>query len=433
MHRRAALQLMAAAGWGMLSRRGIAADAPLPHVRTITRGPRHHWFAYYDKQQFSVDNRYVLGMEVPFEHRSPTPDDTIRIGMVDLQDDDRWIELGETRAWNWQQGCMLQWVPGSTCEILWNDRVRDGTEERFVCHVMNTETRRIRTLPHPIYALSPDGAAGILPDFRRLNDCRPGYGYGGIPDPHAAEDHPHQTGLWQMDLHSGVLKQLLSFEQIAAIPYEDGEKTFVNDPAKSKHWFNHLLYAPDGKRFLFLHRWRSRESLAGGGAARGGFSTRMLTCNADGSDLFVVDPLGKTSHFVWRDPQHIAAWAFHPSHQERFYLFKDRTREVTAIGPDVMTVNGHNTYLPIADNRWILNDTYPDKSRLQHPYLYDVLSNTKLPLGHFHSPAEYAGEWRCDTHPRSSRNGQLVCIDSPHTGEGRQMHLIDISAIVANR
>ncbi len=95
-----------------------------------------------------------------------------------------------------------------------------------------------------------------------------------------------------------------------------------------------------------------------------------------------------------------------------------------------MTVNGHNTYLPIADNRWILNDTYPDKDRLQHPYLFDTSTGTKIPLGHVYSPPEYTGEWRCDTHPRSSRDGQLVCIDSPHTGEGRQMHVIDLSGIV---
>ena len=431
MNRRTMLQALTAAALGAVASRLSAGDAAqLPPVRTITRGPRHHWFGYYDKLQFSPDNRYVLGMEVPFEHRSPTPDDTIRIGMVDLHDNDRWIELGETRAWNWQQGCMLQWLPGDQPEIIWNDRVRDGTGERFVSHVMNVQTHKLRTLPHPIYSVSPDAKAGILPDFRRLNDCRPGYGYCGIPDPNADQDRPREAGLWQMDLQSGDLKLLLPFEQVAAVPYDDGGTPFANDPAQSKHWFNHLLYAPDGKRFLFLHRWRTRESLSGGGAARGGFSTRMFTCNADGSDLYVVDPLGKTSHFVWRDPQHIAAWAFHPSHGERFYLFKDRTREVSVIGPDVMTVNGHNTYLAIADNRWILNDTYPDKERLQHPYLYEVPTNRKIPLGHFYSPKEYAGEWRCDTHPRSSRDGQLVCIDSPHTGEGRQMHLIDIREIV---
>src|SRR6187455_3178083 len=81
----------------------------LPPVRQITKGPRFHWFGYYDKFQFSPDNRFVLANEVEFEHRSPKADDVIRVGMVDLQDGDKWIELGATRAWNWQQGCMLQW------------------------------------------------------------------------------------------------------------------------------------------------------------------------------------------------------------------------------------------------------------------------------------------------------------------------------------
>ena len=71
----------------------------LPPVRTITRGPKHHWFGYYDKLQFDPTGRYALGMEVDFEHRSPRPDDTIRIGTVDLKDGDRWIELGTSRAW----------------------------------------------------------------------------------------------------------------------------------------------------------------------------------------------------------------------------------------------------------------------------------------------------------------------------------------------
>src|SRR3954452_10403660 len=102
-----------------------AADAPLPPVRAITRGPRHHWFGYYDKREFDPSSRYVLGMEVGFEHRTPSPEDTIALGMVDLRDGDRWIELGSSRAWCWQQGCMLQWRPGSKTEVLWNDRQGD--------------------------------------------------------------------------------------------------------------------------------------------------------------------------------------------------------------------------------------------------------------------------------------------------------------------
>jgi hypothetical protein len=403
----------------------------LPPVRAITRGPKFHWFGYYDKLQFDPASRLVLGNEVDFEGRTPTEDDVIKVGVVDTGAQDRWAELGETRAWNWQQGCMLQWIPGSKTEVIWNDR----RGEQFVAHVLDVKTKKRRTLPAPIYALSPDGRFAVLPDFRRLNETRPGYGYAGVADPHRAERAPKEAGLWRMEMKTGKTKLLFSFADVAAIPYRDGVK-YVNDPAKSKHWFNHLLYAPDGRRFLFLHRWRevtgneTRQQLSGGGAKP--FSTRMLTCDADGSNLYVVDPYGKTSHFIWRDPQHICAWAWHPSRGDKFYLYRDRTEQVEVVAPDVMTENGHNTYLPGKNNEWILNDTYPDKNRLQHPYLYHIPTNRRFPLGHFHSPPEYVGEWRCDTHPRFSPDARKVVIDSAHAG-GRQMYLIDIGGIVAGR
>lgn len=384
----------------------------LPPVRAITRGPKHHWFSYYDKLQFDPGGRYALGMEVEFEHRSPGPDDVIKVGMIDLKSDDRWIELGESRAWNWQQGCMLQWIPGSRSEVIWNDR-QDG---RFVAHILDVFTRKRRTIGAPVYALSPDGKWAVTPDFRRLNDCRPGYGYAGLPDPNASVLTPEDAGIWRVDLRTGKQKLLFSFADAARIPYPNGDWT------GAKHWFNHLLVSPDGSRFIFLHRWRGKAE----GAS---FATRMFTANADGRDLYILDPYGKTSHFIWRDPKHVLAWAWHPSRkQERFYLYADKTESVEAIGPDVMTVNGHCTYLP--GNRWILNDTYPDKQRNQNVYLYEVATGRRAPLGSFRSPAEYRGEWRCDTHPRFSPDGRMVTIDSPHGGNGRQIYLIDIKKVV---
>jgi hypothetical protein len=86
---------------------------------------------------------------------------------------------------------MLQWIPGREHEVIWNDREGD----RFVARICDVRTRAIRTLPHPIYNLSPDGRTAIAPDFRRLNACRPGYGYAGVPDPHAADLAPRATGI----------------------------------------------------------------------------------------------------------------------------------------------------------------------------------------------------------------------------------------------
>ena len=154
----------------------------------------------------------------------------------------------------------------------------------------------------------------------------------------------------------------------------------------------------------------------------------MLTARPDGSEIHIVDDYGYTSHFIWRDPRHILAWARHPSDGDAFYLYTDGTKDVQVVGKGVMTRNGHCTYLP--GNKWILNDTYPVKQRNQHVYLYNTQNGKTVPLGAFRLPAPYKGEWRCDTHPRFSPDGRNVVIDSPHDGNGRQMHLIDIKPIV---
>lgn len=394
-----------------LARRARAAD--LPPVRAITRPPGCHWFGYYDKLQFDPSGRFALSMRVDFEHRSPRPDDVIRIGMVDTEDGDRWLDLGQSRAWNWQQGAMLQWIPGSKEEVAWND-VEDG---HFVAHVKNVKTGKTRTLPAPFYALSPDGKEAVAPDFRRLNDCRPGYGYAGIPDPNRDRLAPEDAGIWRIDMRSGKSKLIISFAEAQRIPYPGGYSE------GAKHWFNHLLHNTSGSRFIFLHRWRGAKE------GKTGFSTRMFTANRDGKDLYILDPHGQTSHFIWRDPQHVLAWAWHPSQKMKFYLYKDKSEEVQAVGPDVMTVNGHCTYLP--GGKYILNDTYPDKERNQNVYLYEIATGKRVLLGSFHSPKEYTGEWRCDTHPRYSPDGRKVVIDSPHGGNGRQMYLIDLRVLLA--
>jgi len=407
-----AVPAAALASAGLVRTAPCAGQEKLPPVRTITRGPKFHWFAYYDKLEFDPGGRYVLGMEVDFEHRSPKPDDVITVGMVDLRQADKWIELGQSGAWCWQQGCMLQWRPGSKTEVLWNDRQGD----RFVCRILDVETGKRRTVPHPIYSVSPDGRKAVSPDFRRVNDMRPGYGYGGLPDPNAEVLAPEDSGIFVIDLDTGKQELVVSLAEIAGIPYPRG------DLSKAKHYFNHLLVSPDGRRFEFLHRWGEPKW-------RGG--TRMLTAAMDGSDVRVVDHSGRTSHFIWRDPRHILAWSWHESHANRFYLFEDRTGgKVQVVCKDVMPQNGHCSYLP--GNEWILNDTYPGRDRKQTVYLYHVVTGRKVPLGHFHSPPEYKGEWRVDTHPRFSPDGRSVVIDSPHTGEGRQLHLIDISKIVGD-
>ncbi|MFW5858011.1 MAG: hypothetical protein ACOCX4_09045 [Planctomycetota bacterium] len=382
-------------------------------VRALTQGPKHHWFGYYDKLEFDPAGRRVLGMEVDFEGRSPRAEDRIRIGLVDLADGDRWVDLGGTRAWCWQQGCMLQWLPGSDRKVIYNDREAD----RFVSRILDVETGEVETVPHPVYALSPDGRTAVAPDFRRINDMRPGYGYAGLPDPHTDDPAPATSGIERIDLANGTAELVVPLSRMLEIPCPHA------DLSTAKHYFNHLLVSPDGTRFEFLHRWRYPTG--------GGFQTRMLTAAMDGSDLRVVDDYGGTSHFVWRDPETIIAYSHHPSHGNAFYLYPDTDARVDPepVGLDVMPENGHCTYL--ADPDWILNDTYPQgQARLQELYLYHVPTGRRVEIGAFPSPPAYTGEWRCDLHPRSSPDGRTVVFDSTHEGAGRQLYLAEIGSLL---
>lgn len=386
-------------------------------VTQLTQGPKFHWGAYYDQLHFDPTDRLVTGLEVDFQHRSPEPADRIQVGLIDLEDHNRWTPIGSSLAWNWQQGPMLQWIPGrktfEESEVVWNDRAGD----HFFAHAYCPATGKYRELPHAMYVLAPNGEYALFPDFARLNDTRPGYGYCGLPDPNADVLAPENAGIWKMDLRTGETKMLFSFRDVMDLAPEEGYSK------GAKHWFNHLLISPDSKRFLFLHRWRGEDETT---PRWKGWKTRLMTVNADGSDLYVLNPFNMTSHLVWRDPTHIIAFARRPEFGDRFYVFEDRTQNTVPVGCEIMKVDGHVSYLPHTDQQWILNDTYPDRERYQHPFLFHLPTETKIPLGEFQLTRDFAGEWRCDLHPRASRSGRKVLVDSAHSG-GRQIYLIDLA------
>jgi hypothetical protein len=397
---------------------GQLSPEQFPPARRLTNGPNFHWFGYYDKLQIDPTGRYLLAMQVNFEGRTPTENDTIGIGMIDLKDGDRWITLGESHSWCWQQGCMLQWLPGSTNEVIWNDLL----EGEFVSIILDIENGKKRILPKPIYTISPDARWALGLDFGRLQNMRPGYGYKGVPDRFVHLKAPEETGIYSIDLKTGESKLTIPYSQFAK------ESHLGEDVSNYWHWYNHILIGPDSNRFVFLNRWRKEFGTPNSSRS---FTTRMITVNKDGSDPFVIDPSGNTSHFVWDDSRHICAWTRPLGKPDGFYLLTDKMDEVRPVGQGLMIHNGHNTYLADHQNNIILNDTYPQgDERLQELYLFDVKQNKRIELGRFQSPARYSGEWRCDLHPRQSQDGKMIFFDSTHEGLGRQIYMIDVSKIV---
>ena len=380
-----------------------------PLARAVTCGPRHHFFGYYDKCPWDASGRYMLGLETTFMDRPPTGEDCATIGLIDLADNNRWQFLDETRAWNWQQGTMLQWLPSDPERlVIYNNRNGD----QFVSTIRDIHTGETRTLPLPIYAVSHDRESALSINFARLYRTRPGYGYSGLPDPWAEESHPAEDGIYGMDLTTGQHRLIISLYQIAHFrrtPNMDGVK----------HWFNHLQFNTDDTRFLFLHRWQRPEGK--------GWWTRLFTANLDGSDIYCVADHDMVSHFDWCNPQQILAWARQRNIGDRYFLFTDRTDEVEVVGEGVLTLDGHCSYSP--DGRWLLTDTYPHSARMRTLILYRLRDGYRVDIGRFFAPRELVGEIRCDLHPRWSHDGKQVCLDSAHEGS-RQIYVLDVAGIV---
>ncbi len=382
-------------------------DAPAPPtpIRRVTPGSGHYFFGYYDKHQWDTTGRWLLGMRATFEGRAVRADDRLEVGTIDLKDDDAWRTVAQTSAWCWQQGCMLQWRPGTESEIVYNDR--DG--DRFVAVVHDVRTGERRTLPRPVYTLSDDGRCGLSLNFARVARTRPGYGYEGVSDPGADDPHPADDGVWRMDLDTGEHELVVSIDQLSRhdppAPTED-----------TTQWVNHLLINPGASRFILLHRWRGAPHR---------LATRMFTANLDGSDLRRAD-VEDASHFIWADEQRILSWDDRSGTSPGYYITPWHTDDAQQIGAGTLTQDGHITVCP--DGRWLLTDEYPNPDGFRPLILFHLESGRRIDLGRFHSPMPNQTELRCDLHPRWDRRGTQVCIDSIHEGT-RQMYVLDVSHV----
>ena len=371
-----------------------------PLVRVSDPGtdasPVYTGFWFFGVDQFDSTERYALGMKVYFQNRDVQPTDRADIGYFDLKNHNHWTKIGETTAWNWQQGARLQWRPRSD-EILWNDHSDDG--KSFVCRVYNFKSKARRTLPRPIYDVSSDGKFALTHDFARMKHG--GTSYVGIPDLYAGQRAPAATGIWKMDMKTGANQLIVDLERMAKIAFPQGYS------GETDLYFFREGWNLSGSRFIAFLKNSSKPTYTTG-----------WSISADGKDIrFFYD---EPSHHVWLDDQVLFEG-------NKFRLYQDDGSGRAEYLAQVDT-NCDPTFLPGQKNNWILADTYPIKG-YQYLFLYHRPSGLFVPLARLQNTAQ-PGIHRIDLHARASRNGRMISFDSSHEGKGRQMYTVDIGYIL---
>ena len=405
-------------------------------IKKLVKGAKHYFFGYYNKSQISFDGKFALVLEVDFIDRVPTEKDIANILLVNLEKGTK-EKIANTRAWNFQQGCMLQWMPdNSSTEIIFSDLKGN----KIVSRILNIVTLVERILPYPIYDVHPSGKYGLTFSFSKLGKVRTGYGY-------KIEDENKEEGIYLINLKTGRKKQITILRDLK-------KHKPIESMNKGEHWIDQPVFSPDGKRLCFLHRWEIEGGL---------FHTRFFVSYINGKGLSMFPDSGFYSHFTWKNNKEILVWC---SVSERFgnirkgkgksnfiiekilpiyrkiiptyirkrvlpvsyYLINVQTNEIKKI--NIHHEDGHPSFSK--DERYLITDTYPNKKNYRKLILYDYDKKKRTILGEFYSlpdrkylefskdEKEYLcwgdSEFRVDLHPRLNFQGDKVTFDSIHEG-----------------
>lgn len=355
-----------------------------------------YFFGYYDKSPWDATDRNMICMRAKDTWSVPDSLDTADIMLIDTADNNNVRKIATTHTWNVQQGCMAQWLGSDNkSRILYND-MRDG---KYCSVVLNIETGEEKVLPMPAYTVSADGKTALSLDFSRLHSLRLGYGYAALPESTKDVALPDTTAVWKMDIETGEVTGLLKYTDFANFQprpemQEEG----------SVHKVNHLMLSPNGKRFMVLYRWFCGQRKY----------TRLITCNVDGTDMYVLSDDDMVSHCYWKNDEEVIAFERKKEFGPGYYLMKDKTQEWKHLWPQLSN-DGHPSYCPV-DSDLVVFDTYPDRARVQEVKIAKDTDVKPQIVAKVFAPFKYDNDTRCDLHPRWSRDGKKICFDSTFDG-----------------
>lgn len=361
-------------------------------MRIVPYDEYEYFFGYYTKSPWNNMGNKVLCLRVKNTTKSVAPNIPAEIVMIDLETKEI-IFLGQTSTWNIQQGCMLQWLgPDFDSHIIYND-FRNGEYCSIIKNILTGQEER--AIRYPIYDLSDDGKFAVTLDFSRLHRLRPGYGYSNLEDKYKNNNLPDDFCIWKIDIKTGESKGIVKYKDLVGLNYHETMKN-------AEHKVNHLMISPSGNRIMCIHRWLEN----------GYRHDRLITMNNDGSDPYILSDNGFVSHCFWKNDEQILGFVRKNEEGLGYFLMNDRSSEYQRLWPQ-LTRDGHPSFSP--DKKFVVTDTYPDYTRMQNIFIIRD-SNIKR-LCRVYSPFKYDGIFRCDLHPRWSRDSKYISFDSACEGK----------------
>lgn len=348
------------------------------------------FYGYYDHSP--ENNGRVLFHEINESTQ------TVNIIVQDLLTKKR-QEIAKSKAFNWQMGARAIWIDEDI--VSYNDF--DG--EKYVCRWFSLSKNRVTcTYSYPLQDYSKQGFyLGV--NYQRLKSYAKEYAYNCLPEMDADKyDDYDNDGIWMVDVKSKSIKLILTISKI--LSYEHNS---LFD--SGKHFVNHIMISPDGKSFIFIHRYyvssERHDRLMY-------YDFKSLKCLMNGKIQ---------SHYCWLDNSRVFGYGQYKE-SLGFYIIDVQNGMVTKENElsKVHPKDGH----PTIHGEWIVVDGYPDLSRMQSLIAYNFRTKQILRVGDFFHDLKHTESYRCDLHPRFSDDGNTIWIDTIYSGK-RELMGINLS------
>ena len=375
-----------------------------PEAKIITPNDgAHYFFGYYDMR--ATQGSRHLAHRVSFMDRLPGAQDVAQLGYLEAG---RFTPFGETTAWNFQQGALLQYHPTQPDTVLYN--VIENDLPRTVTH--NYATGEKTLTDRAVACVSPNGNWGLAVNFARIYDFRAGYGYAGAVDENSGVAAPENDGIFLTDMQSGKSRLLLSYKELAALCGYEDRKILVN----------HITFSPDSNRYVALIR---NFPIPG----ERGWKTTLLLGDRQGNARVL---LNKTyvSHYIWADERFLFA---HCSAEtpEKKSLYRIDTHLGTAREFDMPLFHRkgetdlHCNTAP--GGIYLIGDTYP-KDGYRSIEALNLQTGACRTLLREKTVIPTLPDIRCDLHNRYVFGGKYISYDTTRNG-CRQIALIDLHGL----
>ena len=401
-------------------------------ITRVTPNDGNYFFGYYDKTPWDKKQNKILTHKTIISNRLPTREDLVEVGFINLENN-AYVKIGSSNAWNFQQGAMLQWCDNL---IIYNF-IKNGKE---ISRIIDSKGKDLQELSFPIYSLMGNNKFASSVNFSRINEYRPGYGY--------FSDFEEKTkdGLWICDLEKNTKELLVDFKLLR-------KNKFLS--ASNSCWIDHILFSPNDNGFTFLLRYITSD---------GGVYSKLMYYNLKTYGLKCLLDTGMASHGAWYDDENFVIWgrlkrlsSIIMKNRLSKYIKKPiniiRNRQLSSkireniygdcflkihvisgekkvFAPEIPTDKGGGHFSFSRKNNIMLTDTDIDRNGSRSVFIYDLNKKTIEDIISLKTPTNiHRTGYRCDLHPRLSRDENSACIDSIHENF-RGIYIIDLRNII---